>query len=406
MLDADIKGCFDNINITALLAKVDATPALRRAIGAWLDAGVLDNGTLTPTTSGVPQGGVISPVLTNVALHGLQTAVENAYVRRGHTPKGDAGAPVRPRLLRYADDFVVLCQDLEGISAAHTVATQWLADMGLHLSPTKTRITHTSTPYDGNLGLDFLGFAIRHYPAGRTHASRLKGKVATGLLVRITPSKDAVTRHSKDLNETVRQMRTAAQDVLIAALNVKIRGWCLYYRHVLCVEAFNDCDHAVYAMLRRWSRRRHPRTSAQWIAHHYWHDCDGQRWSFRIPEGIQLIRHTAMHHEPSIKVRGTASPYDGTLIYWSRRLRTHWATDTPMARLLLRQQGRCAFCGLTFRDDDRLDMHHVVRPADGGTNLDSNVQAIHVHCHDQLTAQLATEQKGAPRQGRPSRGAV
>ena len=244
------------------------------------------------------------------------------------------------------------------------------------------------------------------YPAGRTHASRLKGKVATGLLVRITPSKDAVKRHIKDLNETVRQMRTAAQDVLIAALNAKIRGWCLYYRPVLCVEAFNDCDHAVDALLRRWSRRRHPRTSAQWIAHHYWHDCDGQRWCFRIPEGIQLIRHTAMHHEPYIKVRGTASPYDGNLIYWSRRLRTHWATDTPMARLLLRQQGRCAFCGLTFRDDDRLEMHHVVRPADGGTNLDSNVQAIHVHCHDQLTAQLATEQKGAPRQGRPSRGAV
>jgi len=123
----------------------------------------------------------------------------------------------------------VLCQDLEGISAAHTVATQWLADMGVHLSPTKTRITPTSTPYDGNLGLDFLGFAIRHSPAGRTHASRLKGTVSTGLLVRITPSKDAVKRHIKDLNETVRQMRTAAQDVLIAALNVTMRGWCLYY---------------------------------------------------------------------------------------------------------------------------------------------------------------------------------
>jgi len=106
VLDADIKGCFDNISITALLAKLDTTPALRRAIRAWLYAGVLDKGTVIPTTSGVPQGGIISPLLTNVALHGLQQAVEGAYVRRGHTPKGDAGAPVRPRLLRYADDFV------------------------------------------------------------------------------------------------------------------------------------------------------------------------------------------------------------------------------------------------------------------------------------------------------------
>ena len=104
MLDADIKGCFDNISITALLAKLDTTPALRRATRAWLYAGVLDKGTVIPTTSGVPQGGIISPLLTNVALHGLQQAVEGAYVRRGQTPKGDAGAPVRPRLLRYADD--------------------------------------------------------------------------------------------------------------------------------------------------------------------------------------------------------------------------------------------------------------------------------------------------------------
>jgi len=146
VLDADIKGCFDNISITALLAKLDTTPALRRAIRAWLYAGVMDKGMVIPTTSGVPQGGIISPLLTNVALHGLQQAVEGAYVRRGHTPKGDPGAPVRPRLLRYADDVVVLCRDLEGMTAARAVVERWLADRGLHLSPTKTRITHTLDP--------------------------------------------------------------------------------------------------------------------------------------------------------------------------------------------------------------------------------------------------------------------
>jgi RNA-directed DNA polymerase len=406
VLDADIKGCFDNISITALLAKLDTTPALRRAIRAWLYAGMMDKGMVIPTTSGVPQGGIISPLLTNVALHGLQQAVEGAYVRRGHTPKGDPGAPVRPRLLRYADDFVVRCRDLDGITAARAVVERWLADMGLHLSPTKTRITHTLDPYEGAVGLDFLGFALRQYRVGRTRAGRLKGKVSTGFMVRITPSKDAVKRHIADLNAIVRRMRASTQEALIAALNAQIRAWRPYDRHVLCVEAFNDCDHAVYAMLRRWSRRRHPNKSARWIANRYWHESDGQRWCFRVPDGIRLIRHTAMHQEQYIKVRGMASPYDGNLIYWSRRLRTHWATGTPMARLLRRQQGRCSSCGLTFRDEDRLEMHHIVRPADGGTNLDSNLQALHVHCHDQLTARQQAERNGYPRQGLPSRGAV
>ena len=225
-------------------------------------------------------------------------------------------------------------------------------------------------------------------------------------MVRLTPSKDAVKRHIADLNATVRRMRASTQEALIAALNAQIRAWCPYYRHVLCVEAFNDCDHAVYAMLRRWSRRRHPNKSARWITNRYWHKSDGQRWYFRVPDGIRLIRHTAMHQEQYIKVRGMASPYDGNLIYWSRRLRTHWATGSPMARLLRRQHGRCSSCGLTFRDGDRLEMHHIVRPADGGTNLDSNLQALHVHCHDQLTARQQAERNGYPRQGLPSRGAV
>ncbi len=306
VLDADIKGCFDNIDATALLAKLDTIPLLRRAIRAWLHAGVLDEGRVRPTTSGVPQGGVISPLLANIALHGLQQAVESAYVRRGRTPKGDAGAPVRPRLVRYADDFAVVCRDLEGIMTAQVVVEQWLTGMGLHLSPSKTRITHTLDPYQGAVGLDFLGFTIRQYRAGRTRASRLKGKISTGFKVRITPSKESVKRHITDLNATVRRMRGATQAALIAALNAQIRGWCAYYRHVLCVEAFNDCDNALYAMLRRWSRRRHPTKSARWIVQRYWHERGGERWCFGVPEGLRVIQHTAMHHERYIKVRDTA----------------------------------------------------------------------------------------------------
>src|SRR5262249_46861531 len=107
-----------------------------------------------------------------------------------------------------------------------------------------------------------------------------------------------------------------------------------------------------------------------------------------------------------IKVRETASPYDGNLVYWSKRLRAHWAADTPMARLLQRQCGRCATCGLSFREEDHLEVHHLIRPADGGINRISNLQAVHVHCHDQLPARQFAEGEGYPCQGLPSRGAV
>jgi len=262
----------------------------------------------------------------------------------------------------------------------------------------------TSSPSDTRLTCASTSWTVRS-SGGATVAVRLCSSAAA-------PKRRAAWAYCPcatarpALNATVRRMRASTQDALIAALNAQMRAWCPYYRHVLCVEAFNDCDHAVYAMLRRWSRRRHPNKSARWIAARYWHESDGQRWFFRVPDGIRLIRHTAMHQEQYIKVRGMASPYDGNLIYWSRRLRTHWAAGTPMARLLRRQRGRCSSCGLTFRDGDRLEMHHIVRPADGGTNLGSNLQALHVHCHDQLTARQQVEWNGSPRQGLPSRGAV
>ena len=198
VLDADIKGCFDHISHPALLRKLDVPARIRRAIKAWLTAGIMTTEGWTPTTAGTPQGGVVSPLLMNVALHGLQTAVEAAYVRRTRTTNGDEGKAIRPRLLRYADDFVVLCRDLDGITAAQEAAERWLADMGLTLSPTKTRITHTLEPYQGNVGFDFLGCTVRQWPAGKYHATRLKGKVSTGFNVSITPSKSAITRHIAD----------------------------------------------------------------------------------------------------------------------------------------------------------------------------------------------------------------
>ena len=147
VLDADIKGCFDTINQEELVKKLQTYPKLRQIIKRWLKAGVVDNGVFTPTKAGTPQGGVISPLLANRALHGMEKAIT----------EGMQSKAVKPILVRYADDFVILHPEKEELEKATQKITQWLSHMGLVLSPKKTRVTHTLTPTQGNVGFDFLG---------------------------------------------------------------------------------------------------------------------------------------------------------------------------------------------------------------------------------------------------------
>jgi RNA-directed DNA polymerase len=153
VLDADIKGCFDHINHEALLRKLKTYPAMRQVIRAWLKAGVMDNGKMLETTSGTPQGGVVSPLLMNIALHGLERYVIDTLTRR----EGKKSQKIIPTVIGYADDFVVLDEDLEVIQQAQELITEWVQDMGLELMASKTTITHTLQEVQGSVGFDFLG---------------------------------------------------------------------------------------------------------------------------------------------------------------------------------------------------------------------------------------------------------
>src|SRR5688572_29754496 len=148
VLDADIAACFDRIDHPALLARLDTYPALRRAIRGWLRADVLDGAEMFPTEAGTPQGGPLSPLLANVALHGLETAICTAFPRDRYAA-GRVDWGWRPIVVRYADDFVVVHEDRDVIEQARQIAAQWLASVGLELKPEKTRIGHTLHPIDG-----------------------------------------------------------------------------------------------------------------------------------------------------------------------------------------------------------------------------------------------------------------
>ena len=165
-MDADFEKCFDRLAHAPLLAKLSPSPYLRRQLRAWLKAGVLDHGTLFPTDTGTMQGSPLSPLLANVALHGLETAITHAFPPRNR----QHGPP--PKVVVYADDLVILHPDRSVIESCQHLVSEWLRPLGLMLKPSKTRITHTLETNDGQPGFDFLGFHIRHYPVGHTTSGK------------------------------------------------------------------------------------------------------------------------------------------------------------------------------------------------------------------------------------------
>ena len=252
VLETDVAKCFDRIDHKALCQKLNTSPRLTRQIRAWLKAGVLDNDQFQTTPTGAAQGSVISPLLANVALHGLEIGLQKVF-------KGAR----RPTLVRYADDLVVLHKDLVVVQASQQFLSQWLSEIGLELKPSKTRITHTLVPHEGQVGFDFLGYEVRQYSVGKTHSKQ-------GFKTIIKPSKEAIRRHSHRIREAIKTRKAASQAALIARLNPIIRGWANYYTNACSKVTFDSMGHWLYQKLRAWAYRRHPHKSRHWIVHKYW----------------------------------------------------------------------------------------------------------------------------------------
>lgn len=376
-LDADLKGCFDNINHQALLHKLNTYPALRKVIKTWLTAGVVDNGVFEATSSGTPQGGVISPLLANIALHGMETQVTQAFTYR----EG------KPNFVRYADDFVVLHATEAGVKKAKEVLETWLKDIGLELKPSKTRITHTFQPYQGVIGFDFLGWTVRQFPVGKTHTGKA-GHYGPplGFKTLIRPSKEAVKRHLTELGQVIRTHRNRTQGQLIRELNAKIGGWTRYHRTVAAAKVFDHCEYILFLQLQRWAKYRHPNKGKRWVAHKYWHVDNGNGWIF-TDQQVTLRDHPQTHIQRHVKVKGTASPYDGNLVYWSQRLSKHYLLSGIKGKLLQKQAGKCRWCELHFKEGDVIEIDHITPRNQGGGEELSNKCALHRHCHDQRHAQ-------------------
>ncbi len=389
VLDADISKCFDRINQTELLAKLKTFPVLRRQIKAWLKSGVLEHGQWFATPAGTPQGGVISPLLANIALHGMEERIAQAC--SGRILSKETGQRLRPPyLIRYADDFVVIHEDLHVIEQCQQILSDWLTQIGLTLHPDKTHITHTFHSYEGRVGFDFLGMTVRQVPVGKHRTAHNTRGVPLGFKTLIQPSNRSVKRHQQKLKAIIKRHQSAPQAQLIHALNPVIAGWSNYFSTVVSTETYSMLDHWLYKQLNQWASHRHPRKTQRWIVNKYWLINQGEGWTFaaKTPDSIiRLARHNATAIQRHIKVQGKRSPYDADWVYWSTRMGQHPQVNHRVALLLKRQKGICPFCRLFFKDRDLLEIDHIIPRSQGGLDEFKNLQLLHRHCHDAKSAQ-------------------
>jgi len=299
VLEGDIKSCFDRISHKWLLANI---PMDARILRQWLAAGYLEKGRLFPTREGTPQGGIVSPVLANLTLDGMEKAIRSRIkIRRDQV-----------NFIRYAGDFIVTArtkETLEQIVKPAVVA--FLAERGLELSEQKTTLTHIEA------GFNFLGQNVRKY----------KNKLV------IKPAKDGLKALVQKTRECIKGMLGQKGETLIKALNPIIRGWANYHRHVCSAEAFWTAERIIRYQLLRWARRTHPKKSYGWLKRKYFSAGGILGFAIRTKAvtgestvlRLYSIARTVLDWH--IKVRGEANPYDPVYTeYFEQRRCFAWRT--------------------------------------------------------------------------------
>jgi RNA-directed DNA polymerase len=340
VLDADLQGAFDHIDHDFVLGQLGSFPG-RGMIRGWLRAGVMENGRFAPTEEGAPQGGVISPLILNITLHGMETAAGVRYFRRSRG--GIEIAPEAPVLVRYADDLLVFCRTRQHAEQVKQQLAEWLRPRGLGFNEAKTQIVHL------NQGCDFLGFNIRRYH---------------GKLPLIKPSDHAVRRIRERLRTEMRALLGSNAASVLRTLTPIVRGWAAYYRIGVSSAVFSALDDYMWKLLYKWIKRTHPNKSRWWRMERYFDRFNrsrNNRWVFGDKDtGAYLPKFAWTKIVRHVMVTGTASPDDPDLArYWAdRRGKQH---NGPLSVLLLAklkaQRGRCPLCGTMLLHAEREPQH-------------------------------------------------
>lgn len=357
VLEGDIKGCFDHISHEWLIENI---PMDKSVLKQFLKAGFVFRDELFQTEEGTPQGGVISPILANMALDGMQKVLSDHFHtnRLGKVDIRFKNAH-KVNLVRYADDFIVTAATREIAEEAKELIRDFLKTRGLELSEEKTLITHIDD------GFDMLGWTFRKF----------KGKLI------VKPSKKALKDFKASLSETILKRGKAwKQEVLIEKLNQQIRGWANYHQSVCASEAFAHIDYILYELLWRWAKRRHPHKGRWWVSTNYWHRKGNRSWVFST-ENKELLR---VDHIPIIrhtKVRMDANPYFDTQYLIDRKFQHGMKRLSGRFKQIWKNQNGCCYhCGLPMEISDEREIFFKTPKSMGGKDEVRNMAYVHKHC--------------------------
>ncbi|MCP4349041.1 MAG: group II intron reverse transcriptase/maturase [Desulfobacterales bacterium] len=373
ILEGDITSCFDKISHEWLLKNV---PMNKNVLSQWLRSGFIENQIFRKTEEGTPQGGIISPVLANMALDGLEQKLKN-----GFSPND------RVHFIRFADDFIVTGATKELLEERVVpIIRNHIKERGLSLSEEKTKITHIQE------GFDFLGHNVRKFGKGK-------------LIIR--PSEKNCRNFLDKVRRIIKKNHNMSPHDLICKLNPVIRGWANYQRHVVSKAAFGRADYEIAGAIRRYVRRKHPRKSWKWIKNKYFRVSEqGRDWCFfgrKNGKEAYLFHAMKVPIRRHVKIKGKVNPYDPEWKDYLKERKYKITSENFRNRRILElwkeQDGKCPVCRQEITIEEGWHNHHIKWKVYGGSDEPENRILMHPNCHRQVHSLKLKVEKPCPQKG-------
>lgn len=377
VVEFDIKAAFDKISQKWMLQNICTDT---KVLEKWLRAGFVEKNKLFPTAEGCPQGGIISPVVANMVLDGLEDLLGAFYGSKKIDGNQNRTCINKVHFVRYADDFVITGHSKELLeNEVKPLVREFLAERGLELSEEKTKVTHIAE------GFDFLGQNVRKYRLGKPNEKLL-----------IKPARKSVKAFLEQTRATIRALKSAQQATVIQLLNPRIIGWANYHCHVVAKQIFSKIDNSIWHALWNWARRRHRNKNRHWIFSRYFHgignrnnvfgykvvqeDGSEKQACLKIAADVPIKRH--------VKIQGPATPFDPFYEeYFEKRdamkMESHLEGHRKLLYIWTRQKGLCPICAEKITKESGWHLHHLVRRVDGGSDRCDNLCLLHPVCHMQ-----------------------